>query len=188
MKKLSGVILALLSLLYPIGVYFGLSYFEPRYLILALVWVFAIRSIIAPAKNTSALQKWLFAGTLTAFTAVVFLTNSEQVLRFYPVIMNGLFFLVFALSCYYPPSMIQRAAQTMSKEPLTPAAITYTTRVTIAWCVFFLFNGSIAYYTTVFSSLAVWTLYNGFLSYCFMGLFFAAELIVRHFYMKKHHE
>lgn len=187
MKKLSGAVLALLSLLYPIGVYFGLSYFEPRYLILVLVWLFSIRAIIAPAQNSTATQKWLFTCTISAFTLAVFLTNSEQVLRFYPVIMNGLFFFVFALSCYYPPTMIERAAQAMSKEPLIPEAIIYTRKVTMAWCVFFLINGSIAYYTTVFGSLELWTLYNGLLSYCFMGLFFAVEFVIRQFHIKKHH-
>lgn len=188
MKKISGIIFALFSILYPVGVYFGLEHIEPRYLILILVLIVFVRSAVTSDQGAPFLQKWLLPIGILVFAIIVFLSNSEYSLRLYPVFMNSLFFCLFAWSYRNPPTIIERAAQTMSRTPLSHAAIVYTRNVTLAWCGFFLINGATAYYTAVFSSIEIWTLYNGFISYCLIGCFFACELIVRHLYKKKHHD
>ena len=74
--------------------------------------------------------------------------------------------------------MIERVARL--REPALPtAAVSYTRKVTIAWCVFFLLNGAIALYTALWASLEAWTLYNGFIAYLLIGLMFGVEWLIR---------
>ena len=106
-------------------------------------------------------------------------------LRFYPVLVSGAFFTVFAYSLIVPPSTIERLARLREPE-LPPAAIAYTRRVTQVWCVFFALNGAIALYTALFASMAQWSFYNGFLAYFLMGILFAGEYCARCYFKRRH--
>ncbi len=58
-------------------------------------------------------------------------------------------------------------------------AVAYTRKVTMVWCAFFVFNGSMALSTVLFGDLAIWAFYNGFVSYALMALLFAGEYLLR---------
>jgi uncharacterized membrane protein len=78
----------------------------------------------------------------------------------------------------HPPTIIERIAR--FTDPNLPfEAIGYTRRVTIAWCVFFVCNGSIALYTAVGASLETWAFYNGIVAYILLGLMFGGEFLMR---------
>ena len=120
---------------------------------------------------------------LLAVGILCFVTNSSVILKFYPLLMNILFFAVFGSTCFFPPNMIFRFATMQDKTikgSLGEKSVeAYCRKVTIAWCVFFIFNGSIAAATIFSGSDVLWSVYNGGISYILMGIFFAGEFIIR---------
>jgi uncharacterized membrane protein len=85
---------------------------------------------------------------------------------------------IFASSVWFPPTIVERLARL--KTPDLPAeAIAYTKKVTIAWCIFFIINGSIALWTSLYTTDAIWAFYNGFLSYLLIATLFIAEFFIR---------
>jgi uncharacterized membrane protein len=110
--------------------------------------------------------------------AVSYWRNSSSAVLFYPVLVNAVLLTVFAASLWRPPTVVERIARI--REPtLPPAAVVYTRRVTIVWCLFFALNGAVALYTTVATPLETWTLYNGFIAYLLIGALFVTELAIR---------
>lgn len=176
-KFFFGVVLAA----YPIIVYFGLSHFDVRTLA-AILFVLGILRLIflkqgwvAHAWSTQAL---LVAGGLLAISALVFVTEAEVLLRYYPVLVNAVFLGIFGASLVYPPTVVERIAR-LNTPDLPPAGVVYTRRVTMVWCGFFVVNGSLALYTSLHTGLGAWATYNGVISYCLMGLLFGGEYLVR---------
>ncbi len=171
--------LLILTVLYPVGVYFGIHYLQPRYLILALLALFIIRFIINTNTDVeNRKQQRILLIAIALFSLLVFISNSIIGLRFYPVLVSAVMLVVFAYTLLNPPSMIERLARL--KEPNLPDnAIRYTYNVTVMWCIFFIVNGSIAIFTALYSSMEIWSLYNGLISYILMGCLFAIEFLVR---------
>ena len=84
-----------------------------------------------------------------------------------------------------PPTVIESLAR-LTEKNFSEHAVAYTSKVTFAWCLFFLINGLISVYTATQTSLEIWMLYNGFLSYIFIGLFMAIEYLIRRKVKKSH--
>ncbi|MGH8618538.1 MAG: hypothetical protein ACREUW_12680 [Burkholderiales bacterium] len=176
MKKLH----LLLWAVYPLLVYAGLMVLEPRVLALALgaVLIWRQRRVAAGLyANLGAAQR-LFIGLLLALTLATALTNSETLLRCYPVAMNAGLLAIFGLSLVHPPTIVERIAR-LRMPALDAAGLRYTRRVTQVWCAFFLVNGTIAAWTALFASRELWALYNGGIAYVLMGLLFGVELLTR---------
>jgi uncharacterized membrane protein len=166
-------------LLYPVAVYVGLNSFEPRVFGLLLVGMLLLRqrSLVRRfAASLSVGDWWVFMG-LAAFALFVAIGNSERLLLLYPAVVSLALLLLFARSLFYPPTMIERIAR-LSEPDLPPAGVRYTYHVTQVWCLFFVFNATVAV-ATVFSSREAWLLYNGLLSYLLMGGLFLGEWLVR---------
>lgn len=181
-KILFRILVVTLLAVYPVCVFFGLQYFQVKTIGLILLTVLVIRMALDGGGVKS---KQLLASSVLGIllAVVIFFSNDELYLRLYPVLINVLFFGVFALSIVNPPSMIERFAR-MQESDLSDEAIVYTRNVTLVWCLFFVANGSIALWTALYSDLEIWTLYNGLLSYLIMGAIFAIEFVVR-IYKKK---
>jgi uncharacterized membrane protein len=173
LNKLVAVLLAVLAVAYPVLVYWGLGYFEPRYMAVLLAALACIRAVLV----RQALWWWVAGGALM-LSVWSFASNGLVPLKLYPVLVNALFFVLFMGSLVHPPSMIERLARL--REPQLPSsAVAYTRRVTQVWCAFFVCNGALAAATAVWASEAVWALYNGLLSYAAMGFLMALEWCVR---------
>lgn len=168
-------VLAVLAVVaYPFIVFFGLQVFEPRQMVLLLLLLATCRVLGGQAQDGMFFY-WLSALALVAgFTLIL---NSSAGLLFYPVLMSLAMLAFFAGSLLRPPTVIERIAVRHEGE-LSSAAIAYTRKVTIVWCVFFLCNALISA-ITVFADRDVWLLYNGFISYLLMACLFAVEYIVR---------
>lgn len=168
-----NVLIGLVTLLYPLAIYFSLGRIEPRWIALILLSVAAMRAMTSPEKF------WRYAAAaalLLALTSIYL--NHATPLKLYPVIVSATFLCVFAISLWHPPSVIERLARLQDPE-LPEQAIAYTRKVTIIWCGFFVLNGVIAFATALYGSDRVWALYNGLISYCLMGILFAGEWWVR---------
>jgi uncharacterized membrane protein len=172
-KALSGVAL----LFYPVLVFLGLKLFQPQMIVFLLITVLVIKLLANPGALFTA-QSYLIAVILACILIGYYIvSNKLLLLKFYPVMVNAGFLVLFSYTLLYPPSMIERIAR-ISQPNLPDAGVLYTKKVTQIWCIFFIINGSIAAYTT-FSSIATWTLYNGLIAYILMGLLFICEFLIR---------
>jgi uncharacterized membrane protein len=172
-----SVALGTVLVLYPLLVYLGLAFVGPRWLAglllcIALGKLAFNRAMGLPIGNTG----WLLLAAAIA-TAITLVSGSVFGLKCYPVLANGLMLILFGVSLWRPPSMIERFAR-LQHPDLPPTAISYTRKVTWVWCVFFAVNGSIAT-ATIFASESVWALYNGFIAYVLMGALLAGEYGIR---------
>ena len=128
---------------YPVLVYLGLLYFDARSVAVLLILLAAARLVFSSrAEGARAFTPQLIF-VLAAAAAIGFLvivSNSPLYLKFYPVCVNGLMFVLFFLSLLRPPSVIERFAR-IQEPDLPEAAVRYTRKVTIVWCGFFVVNG-----------------------------------------------
>ena len=163
-----NLIFVALTLSYPLAIWQLGDRLEPRWLALSLVLLGALRPgswarlwWVWPGGFRPGSSHWLSTwGGPCAGT--VFVNNS---------------LLLFVMTLYRPPSMAERL---VAQEPnLPPHVVQYTRRVTQAWCGFFVINGSIAAATCLWGTDAQWALYNGGVAYVLMGLFAAAEYLIR---------
>ena len=119
------------------------------------------------------------------------ITDSDILLKLYPLLMNLLFLATFTITLFQPPTMIYRFAtladKTIQGSPGEKHIAAYCKKVTIVWICFFIFNGSIAAWTIFFGSNLMWSVYNGGISYILMGILFAGEFMVRKIVQKKLH-
>ncbi|MFW0778562.1 MAG: hypothetical protein ACN2B6_12675 [Rickettsiales bacterium] len=168
------LLLGLLTLLYPLAVYFGLQSFEARYVMPLLMLIMLLRIVTL---NKSPLNHWLWLPAIGLLAIWSWLANSDAGLKLYPVVMNYGLMLVFFASLIHPPSLIEQLARIKEKN-LPPFGVAYTRQVTKVWCGFFALNGSIAL-LTVFLSETWWLIYNGLVTYIAMGLLFAGEWLIR---------
>jgi len=173
MPLIVNALIGLMTLLYPLAVYFGIQYFEPRIVAMLLCGLSVLRLGIA---NHPWMRPVLIAGL--CFGGFAVWSNQLITLRFYPVLVNAVMLLIFAASLIFPPSLVERLARL--QEPDLPAdGVFYTRRVTQVWCGFFVINGGLALSTALWSSFEIWSLYNGLIAYVLMGLLFGGEYLFR---------
>ncbi|MDF7670600.1 hypothetical protein PT276_05235 [Orbaceae bacterium ESL0721] len=150
-----------------------------RNVMLFLILIFILRLFVLPSFQTG-LNK--VAKLITYFGLILivmgWLLNKYQLVLYYPVIVNLIMLILFAYSLYRPPTIITLLAQ-IKKPQLSLLAIQYTRRVTIAWCLFFIINGSIAFLTCIINQPDLWTLYNGLISYLLIALLMGGEWLIR---------
>lgn len=164
---------AALTISYPLAIWLLSDRVEPRWLALGLVLLGALRLAATGQKKWVGLALGAFA--LAAVTGVF---NVGWPLRWYPVFVNATLLVLFGVTLQKGPSMVERLARL--REPDLPAhAVEYTRKVTMAWCGFFIVNGSIAAATCLWGTDQQWALYNGGLAYGFMGLFGGVEYLIR---------
>ena len=177
------VALSVIAVAYPLAVYFGLQFMQPRLIGLLLAALFGMRllfSFKSPSSRPTVTVKPLLPIMLLAMICSLgaFVLNNHALLTLTPAFINYTSMITFALTLRRGPSMIERFAR-LTEPKLDAAGVRYTRAVTKAWCVFFFVNGSMALYTAFFTSMETWTLYNGLLAYLLMGVFFAAEYLIR---------
>jgi len=170
---MQNVVLTTLTLAYPALVYWGLGRFEPRHLAVLLLALALLRAVATKQRFG-----WAAAAAATLLAAASWLGNNALPLKLYPVLINVTLLFVFAMSLYYPPTVIERFARL--KEPeLSASGVHYTRQVTQIWCGFFILNGSLALSTVLWASDAIWALYNGLIAYVLMATLMAGEWLVR---------
>ncbi|ESH93684.1 MULTISPECIES: hypothetical protein [unclassified Cupriavidus] len=171
------------TLLYPLIVYAGLRHASPRVAAFALVGVALLRASTLRGKPA-----WIAMAAAALLLAVaVFLSGETLPLKLYPALVNGVMLAVFGWSLLHPPTLVERIARLREPE-LPPSGVAYTRRVTIAWCLFFVFNGALALATAWWASDAVWALYNGGIAYVLIALMFAGEWLVRRRVLARKHD
>ncbi len=171
-----AILLAILGAAYPVLVYFGLSVFSPRLILVLLIASVVVRAalFLGGGKRTQAASV-LFIAAILASAGIA----SELVaIRFYPVIVSATLATLFGLSLISGMPMIERFARLRSGD-LDDYAIRYTRKLTGIWGCFFVANGCAAAWTAIYASIETWTLYNGLVSYVLIGILFVGEWPVR---------
>jgi len=172
-SRIGAAIFVMLSVAYPLVVYWAMGRFEPRWLAVLLL-VLALLRALATRQAV-----WLAAAggaALLATLATVF--NEALPLKLYPALVNAVLLVVFATSLAFPPSAVERIAR-LTEPDLPPEGVAYTRRVTQVWCMFFVFNGTLALITALWMSDRAWALYNGLIAYVLIGALFSVEWLVR---------
>ena len=170
-----------LVVLYPVFVYFGLRYLGVASLAVVLIALFSLRLAATRGLATfrpSRSQLALVSGVGIALALVSLLQRRADAMLYYPVLVNGGLLAAFAWSLAHPPTVIERIARLREGE-LSAAAVAYTRRVTLAWVVFFVCNGTIAFVTARWTSIETWAFYNGAVSYALIGIMIGGEWLVR---------
>ncbi len=162
-----------LTATYPLLVYLGLAHAEPRALALLLLGLALARFLASRSQQALGLA---LAGLLLA--ALTAWSNQLLPLKLYPVAVSAALLLLFGLSLWKGPTVVERLAR-LQEPNLDAHGVAYTRRVTQVWCGFFVLNGSLALATALWGSDATWALYNGLISYGLMGLLMGGEWLVR---------
>jgi uncharacterized membrane protein len=175
MRLFISRVTGLLTVLFPLAVYFGINYFEPWKLAGMLIVLLVFKLAVSYSDNHWS-RPFLMAGMLYCVFAIW--SNNLVSLRFYPALVNGVLLVIFSWSLLSPPSLIERLAR-LQHPDLPPEGVIYTRRVTQVWCGFFIVNGVIALATALCSSFEVWSLYNGLIAYLLMGILMGVEYVIR---------
>ncbi|MDR0731133.1 MAG: hypothetical protein LBF63_05635 [Treponema sp.] len=190
MKYLPGVLI----LLYPLLVFGALVIFKLplRYLSVFIIALAAACFLVNrhAYKGRRALVAFISPAILCCTGIVCLFVRSSIILKIYPVLANFAYFMIMATSVFIPPPVVlyfinlfDRAA----KDRMAPELFEqYCRRATIAWCVFFAFDGCVALATVFWSSDIIWGIYNGGITYVLMGLVFAGEYFILKMMEKKY--
>lgn len=188
LRSLTTLIIAIVILLYPFVIFFGIQFLSVQGLSLIILCLFGLRAIFNHKNDHSIMPKYaLFtlSGIGIAISLLGMLSLNIIFIKLYPVAMNLAFLSIFIASLFAKENIIYQFAKKTSRKPLPNFVSAYTRKVTIAWCIFFLLNALFSCYSALFSSLHVWTIYNGLISYILIGAFFACEFVVRIFVKRK---
>jgi uncharacterized membrane protein len=177
-KMVATGLLGMVLLLYPAFVYVGLAHGRWQVVGVAILILTAFR--LALARSSTDTGRFIFAPSAAAIALVTLalLSGSPNFLLYYPVAMNAAMLVLFVASLRYPPTVIERLAR-LHQPDLPPSGVLWTHKVTVVWCLFFVFNGAAALATILSGDLALWTLYNGIISYIAMGVLMAGEFVAR---------
>ncbi|WP_372403988.1 septation protein IspZ [Acinetobacter piscicola] len=173
MKHIFKGIVVILMIAYPFFVGWGLSQGQ-------FVWVSVVLIVLGVIRLFSQGHPLLLPLTWFAILCggLSLLLQEHAWLKMYPVLMSVGAGIIFASTLIKPPSMIERFARLV--EPNLPeSGVIWTRKVTIVWCIFFVFNAAIALYTVIAAPMKIWVIYNGFISYMLMGILFLGEFIFR---------
>ena len=175
-----GVAATVLTLLYPLAVYFGLTHASPRavgLIIVALVIPIAlIRARRAARAHLVAVLK--IPLLVLAVVLIGALLDDARFVLAMPVLINLVLLGSFAALLRGPMPVIERFAR-MQEDDLDEAQRRHCRQVTWAWVAFFALNAVVCAVLALVASLAVWAAYTGGIAYALMGLMFAGEYVLR---------
>lgn len=188
MKRVAGkIFFTAISVLYPVLVYCGIRYWglSPRRMSLMLL-ALGFYQFLNFTRSKSKVDRGR-TGVLVALILlcafVAFFANNILFVKFYPVLVNLSLLAFFGFTLWRPPSFAFRMAclgdKNLMVSPSFNAVERYCNKVTFAWCIFFIVNGTVAAFTVFVGSDKIWSLYNGLISYILIGLFFIVEYLVR---------
>jgi len=171
---------AVVTIFYPVLIWIGLRYYEPRQVAFVALGVLALRFAIArPDRAREAVRMlWLPALAIGTIIGAVVVWNDPLGLLLMPVAISAGFLATFLTSLRRPPPMVERFAR-IQVGTLSDAEVAYCRTVTKVWCGFFVLNGAIAGGLAFTRHIEAWATYTGLVSYVLMGLLFAGEYVVR---------
>ena len=162
---------------YPLLVYGGLRFLQPRWVALALGAALLARELAGFRRGVSSplVLPIVLVGGIFGL-ALVF--NEGRFFLFVPILVNAALFVSFARTLLAGPSMVESLARRRFGH-VPPEHAGYCRRVTEVWCAFFAVNSAVILWLALRAPLAYWALYTGLIAYVLMGALFTAELTYR---------
>lgn len=180
MNIVINILLTLTGLAYPLIWLWATEYNE---------WLNILPLIMAVLWGLKGLQavefQKKFAYTMAMLLGLVWLTRTNALMYWYPVIINGVMLVLFGSSLWAKQTFVERLAR-ITEPDLPEAGVRYTRKVTRLWCGVFVFNIVITSALIFFGQLEWWAIYSGVISYVILALVMTAEWIVRQFVMRKY--
>ena len=124
---------------YPLLVFYGLQSVELKHLGVAFIVLAVLRIYFSRSSAHGQIVPLALSGILILVAAYTILSNNSGGLRFYPVAVNFTLLAIFGVSLLQGMPVVERLAR-LREPDLPPAAVLYTRRVTIVWCIFFIFR------------------------------------------------
>ena len=176
-KSVIKVFLVALLVTYPLFVFLALVVFELPISIVSIGMM-----IIAIAYfgffHTKGKRNWS-AILLGVLAIAVLITQSEMVLKFYPICLTLVFLFVFGVPLFKGKSIITTFAMMMDDAIETHPGRGMLERccmaLNIVWIVHFIVSLTINFLIVFGSTLKIWTLYNALISYLVQGLIIALQ-------------
>lgn len=175
MRRGVSAALAAAGVAYPFIVYATLERVNAAWLALPLALLWLARGLTARATQPG---DRLLPAVALIFCLILAVSNSENWLRWYPVLVNGMMLAVFGASLRAGRPIVERLAR-LRHPDLPPEGVRYTRNVTRTWCVFFALNGAAAAALAAWAPWSWWVAYNGAASYVLMGLLIVGEWLLR---------
>ena len=176
-KSVVKVFLVALLVTYPLFVFLALVVFELPISIVSIGMM-----IIAIAYfgffSTKGKRNWS-AILLGVMAIAVLITQSEMVLKFYPIVLTLVFLFVFGVPLLRGKSIISYFAMMMDSAIETHPGRGMLERcckaLNIVWIIHFIVSLTINFLIVFGSTLKIWTLYNALISYIVQGLIIALQ-------------
>jgi len=184
-RRARTVARVLLKIAYPVVILAFWRIGSPRFIGLALLVMLWLQRWIGAGSAAALLARptrleWAVALVMSSLSAAIAVTDSETLLRAYPVAVNAGLLVAFGATLRGGgPSMIEKFAR-VRRPDLDARAIRHTRRVTQVWCAFFAVNGAVSGACALWGSRAQWALYNGVVTYLLIGVLIVAEIAWRH--------
>tara|TARA_Y100000768_G_scaffold56096_1_gene37425 strand:- start:16420 stop:17007 length:588 start_codon:yes stop_codon:yes gene_type:complete len=177
-SKIIQILFVVLSLAYPLLVYFGLSNFGFKKLFFVIAAIALLKLSFSKGNKKLELFQKMGPALLLVLSLVAWVGQNEKLFLYYPLAINLGLLLLFSSSLFREKNIVELLARL--KEPELPeSGVRYTKKVCILWCGYFLVNSFVVFYTIHFTDLETWTLYNGFISYVVIAVIAGLEFLVR---------
>ncbi len=163
--------------LYPLIAWLGLKHGSPRATGFLLVILVALR-LPWIRRGGAARMGLSLAAIPLSVSLLTAVTGHAGFLLWSPALTNALLLAYFAFSLKRGPSVAEAFAR-LKHGQLTPEAVAYCRKATVAWCLFFVLNGLIAAATAWHGDRDIWAAYNGGLCYVLLALMAGGEFWIR---------
>lgn len=176
-----------LLVLYPVLVYAALQRVSSRTVSLALLAVVVLRALTGERRRAVAYARAaaLPALTLATVLGITAVWNRPGLLLAAPSLGSFALLVVFGRSLARDESFVEALARAQLGT-LTEEERSYCRRVTLAWCCFFLLNGSVALVLACWGTLEAWTLYTGGVAYLGIAALFSIEFVYRQWRFRRY--
>ncbi|MDR2865253.1 MAG: hypothetical protein LBV68_06575 [Spirochaetaceae bacterium] len=205
-------LLGLVALFYPLIVFLSVVVFnvKPNRLAVFIV-LFGILYFIMVISNSGKKKPVMFISPILLFLigAAGFCLDapfilelfpkaagkSNYVIKFYPVLTNTAYFIIFFTSMIFPPSLafdisVLIDAKIMGTAAQKPMEI-FCKKASIIWCVFFILDSLVSLFTifietnTQQEADTIWAIYNGAITYVLMGIILLFQIILGKMLIRK---
>lgn len=173
-----------LAVAYPVAVWWSLTHFSARmsglFVLIVLVPVLGLR-LWQQGRQGRGGHFWhvIRIPLSVMFLLTMGIVFDERVFMLWmPVLISAVLLVQFAASLRGDMPIVERFAR-MQEPELGEPERAHCRQVTIAWCVFFVINGTVAAALSVVAPLSWWAAYSGGVAYALMALMFAGEYGVR---------
>ncbi|MEO6711088.1 MAG: hypothetical protein ABI054_09380 [Planctomycetota bacterium] len=174
-------------LAYPLLVFAGLHWLEPRLIGLCVGALFVAR--LFTSRTSIVRERRGLAIPALAVVAILVLlaarSNDPRYLFLLPAWINAALLVAFGASLWRPPPIVETFAR-LQAGSLSSEEVAYCRTVTGVWCVFFLLNGTAIVWLALRGQPGQWATYTGLVSYLLVGALFSAEYVYRHYRFRRY--